>query len=144
MSFSTTFTTLELNAFNDVVYRAAFEDEYKTAVAAGAEVDRTQVDIVGYSAGSVNVQTAIVAASEAAAQAAALSVVDNTSAMSLALQATYGASVVSEPVVALVQSPPPTPPPPTGALASSTNGAAVTGVSMVTLAMLLMGAAMLF
>jgi hypothetical protein len=52
------------------------------------------VDIVGYSAGSVNVETAILATSEAAAQAAAAAVVSNTEALSLSLEATYGASTV--------------------------------------------------
>jgi hypothetical protein len=43
VSFRTSFATLSLDALNDLVYRAKFEDDYKTTVAGVAAVEKEQV-----------------------------------------------------------------------------------------------------
>ena len=130
MTFSSTFATLDLAAFSDASYKATFETNYKAAVATAAGVTAEQVVILNYSEGSVVVDSAILVTDQAAGEAVAAAVTNESATMSTALAA-YGAVVVSAPEVQVITSPPPSPFAPSTLDFTVTGSAAGGGVGLL-------------
>jgi hypothetical protein len=130
VTFSSTFTTLELASFSDLTFKSTFETSYKSAVASAAGVTVNQVEILSIKAGSVVVDSAILVTDEAAGSAIASQLQSSTTTLSTALSASYGAVTVSAPAVQSIRSPPPPSTPPV--FSATDSGGAASGTVLLT------------
>ena len=115
VSSDVTFPDLDLETLQtDAAFKAQFEDEFVTAMAAAADVAKWQVEILGYSSGSVVVNSVIVFSPDDAAevQKAEAMVTQMATAPAAIFQASDLLSSYGEVSVALPPPPPPSPSPP--------------------------------